>query len=118
MTRADGILLAVLALILATLYAALWPQGPGTRVQILSVAHNPLILALDQARTVAVRGRLGTSTVEIDHGQVRFVDSPCSGKICVHAGWQAHAGAFAACLPNGVSISVLGRERRFDAINF
>jgi len=118
MTRADGVLLAFVALGLGVLYAGLWQREPGQQVRILGPQRPPLLLALDQARTVVVPGHLGPSVLEIDHGRARFVESPCTDKICIQAGWQQRSGAFAACLPNGVSLSILGGDRRFDAINF
>lgn len=118
MTRADSVLLALVALLLAGVYALLWQPGPGARAQLLSVAQDPVVVPLDAERTITVPGRRGASVVQIAGGKARFVDSPCRGKVCIHAGWQSRAGAYAACLPNGVSLSILGDERRFDAINF
>jgi len=117
-TRADRMLLAVAAALVMVLYGVLWQPGPGREAHILSAAGKPLQLDLDQARTVTIPGRLGPSVVEIDHGRARFVASPCTGKLCIRAGWQQRAGAVAACLPNGVSLSIGGGDRRFDAINF
>jgi hypothetical protein len=50
--------------------------------------------------------------------RVRFLASPCRGKQCIRSGWLAHEGDFAACLPNGVAVEVLGPERGLDAINY
>jgi len=49
---------------------------------------------------------------------VRFVQSPCTGKFCIHSGWLRHSGEVMACLPNGVFVELVGGERRFDSINF
>ena len=51
-------------------------------------------------------------------GRVRFVDSPCPNKQCVHTGWLNQGGEVAVCLPNKVSVQVLADDPRFDAVNF
>jgi len=57
-------------------------------------------------------------TVEIHDGAVRFVSSPCAGKLCVHAGWLKNGNDFTACLPNRVSIAVIGGSEGYDSVNF
>jgi len=69
-------------------------------------------------RRLQLEGPLGNSTVELRDGQARFLDSPCTGKVCIHSGWLNSTGEFAACLPNRISIQLLGMHPRFDAINF
>ena len=44
--------------------------------------------------------------VEVRERRVRFNDSPCVGRLCVHTGWLDHSGEVAACLPNGVVVEV------------
>jgi hypothetical protein len=61
---------------------------------------------------------MGPSRLLVQDGRVRFTASPCRGKQCIHSGWLAHEGDFAACLPNGVAVEVLGPERGLDAINY
>ena len=77
-----------------------------------------ITLPLSGEQRVSVHGPLGDSVIEIRDGRVRFVSSPCNGKQCVHSGWLSHSGELAACLPNGIMVSVMGRERRYDSINF
>jgi len=67
---------------------------------------------------VEVQGRMGPSRLLVQDARVRFTASPCRGKQCIHSGWLAHEGDFAACLPNGVAVEVLGPERGLDAINY
>jgi hypothetical protein len=54
----------------------------------------------------------------VHDGRIRFVASPCTGKQCIHSGWLDNDGEFAACLPNLISITITGRNPRFDSINF
>lgn len=119
MTRADWILIVVTLALLPLLYATLWQRGGlGDQVEIWAAGQPTKILSLDQDRTVHVHGALGDSVIEIQHGKARFVSSPCSGKICIHSGWQSHSGELAACVPNRVSIEILGGKRKYDSINF
>lgn len=67
---------------------------------------------------LTVSGPLGESRIEIHKGKARFLASPCTNKICIRSGWLEHAGEAAACLPNRISLALLGNDARFDAINF
>jgi hypothetical protein len=119
MTRADWIAVTLALALLPALYAGLWQVGgPGQSVEIWTPDHKPMILPLDQERTVHVHGPLGNSVIEIHDGKARFLSSPCAAKTCIHAGWQSRGGETAACLPNRVSIEILGGKQRYDSINF
>ena len=72
---------------------------------------------LHQERHVRVHGPLGDSHIHIHAGKVRFEHAPCPNQYCVHQGWLSRAGQAALCLPNQVSITLLG-ERRFDSISY
>jgi len=115
------ILVALLTLVLlAGLYSHYWSGigGEGERARIVSADGEVHLVALNEDRTLTVHGPLGDSVIEIHQGRVRFVESPCQGKQCIHAGWLHSAGSFAACLPNRISITVLGKNRHFDSINY
>jgi hypothetical protein len=119
MTRADRILLFLVLATLPFIYMHLWSdRDAATFVRITTTASEPVTEPLTPDRTITAHGPLGDSVIEINHGRARFLSSPCSGQVCVHTGWLASAGAIAACLPNQVSIQLLGRHPRFDAINF
>ena len=54
-----------------------------------------------------VEGRLGTSLLEYDSKLgVRFITSPCPDKLCVAHGWVNDEMDLAACLPNGLIVTV------------
>jgi hypothetical protein len=63
-----------------------------------------------QARLVSVQGPLGDTVLEIKGGQARVISSPCLNQTCVAAGAIHRRGAFIACLPNRVMVSVEGGE--------
>ncbi len=119
MTRADRILLLLVVCALPFLYARLWLPGDQARyVQIRAGDTEPVAAQLSPDRKVQIHGPLGDSVIEINAARVRFLESPCRGQQCVHSGWLKAAGEVAACLPNRISIQLLGRHPRFDSINF
>ena len=119
MKRADWIVVILAVALLPGLYLRYWGErGPATSVRISASGQSDITLPLNDERRVSVHGPLGDSVIEVRGGRVRFVSSPCSGKQCIHSGWLSHSGELAACLPNGIMVSVIGRERRYDSINF
>jgi len=119
MTGADGVLLIAAVALIAWLYASVWGSSAVPQeVEIWSLGERVERLSLAEDRTVDIRGEMGISRIEIRNGQARFVASPCTNKLCILHGWQRHAGETAACLPNRVSLRILGRDARYDAINF
>ncbi len=118
MTRADKAGLTVSLLALLTLYGYLWTGiGPANQVTV-TAAGETRVFSLGHDQRIAVSGSRGESIIEIEQGRARFVTSPCSGKVCVHTGWLARAGDTAACVPNGVIVSLTGHGKQYDSINF
>ena len=118
MTRADTFVVAFTLLLLPLLYVAFWHSGPAQAAHIHTADGREFSVPLDVDQTLSLEGPLGTTVIEVRDGQVRFLDSPCSGKQCLHAGWLRHGGEFAACLPNRISVAVSAAEPRYDSINF
>ena len=119
MTRADRILLALVICALPFLYKSLWYQGqPASHLQLQTGNQAAITAPLSPDRRLRIPGPLGDSVIETSRGQARFLSSPCRGQVCVHTGWLQSAGEIAACLPNRISMTLLGSNRRFDAVNF
>lgn len=119
LTLADGLVITLAAVAIGALYAVLWsPQANGLEVEIWRAGERLQQLSLGEDRRLDIDGSLGSSTIEIKQGQARFVASPCHNKVCILSGWQQHAGDMAACLPNQLSLRIVGRDPRYDAINF
>lgn len=114
----DWLLLAAGLIVVSWLFATLWHNEPAAKLRIRAGDHVFATLSLDQNRTLEVPGPLGTSRVTIDHGRVRFESSPCHNQYCVHQGWLAHVGQVAVCLPNQVSVELLGVKKAYDSINY
>lgn len=119
MKRGDYLVLALALVLLPVLYFHFWNLGSrGEQVIIRSPNSSPQSYPLQQNRRIEVEGAKGPSIIEIHDGQVRFIDSPCQNKQCVLSGWLNSSGQIAACLPNGISIQVQGRDVRYDTFNF
>lgn len=92
--------------------------GDAARVRITHAGHEHRDYPLDRAQQLRIDGPLGATVIEIRDGRVRVAASPCSGKLCLRAGWLESAGEATACVPNRVSLVLLGADARFDAVSF
>lgn len=119
LTWADKIVLILCVLLTASLYWGLWRADDEAReVEIIVDGEKNYILDLFENKRLSVKGKLGESVIEIKDGQARFISSPCNTSFCVRSGWQNHGGDFVACLPNSVSLHLVGGSKLYDAINF
>jgi hypothetical protein len=111
--------LIVLSLGLIVLsFFTLWSHQPAATLRI-RVGSNILgEYSLMQTRTLNVSGKLGQASIEIQQGKVRFKHSPCRNQYCVHQGWLAHANQAAICIPNQISIELMGAQPAFDTLNY
>tara|TARA_B100000795_G_scaffold123590_1_gene92104 strand:+ start:323 stop:712 length:390 start_codon:yes stop_codon:yes gene_type:complete len=96
----------------------LWdfPQG-----QYLEIYKNNEILAtysLNQKLKKEIYGAKGVTEVIINNGKVRFSTSPCPKKYCIHQGWINKANQIIICIPNKISISIVGGIKKYDSINY
>ncbi len=119
MTAADRALILAASLAIAALFGWFWREpAPAAWVEVRSAGEIVGRYPLSEDRKLDVHGRLGVSQLEIRSGRVRFLDSPCRNKVCVHSGWLSHSGDAAACLPNRVSIVLGGTQPAYDAVSF
>jgi hypothetical protein len=99
------------------MFKTFWTTSPANKLQIRSGNIIYGTYSLNQHRILQVSGALGTSTIEIKQGKARFKHSPCANQYCVHQGWMNKANQTAICLPNQVSLELLG-EKQFDTLNY
>jgi hypothetical protein len=100
------------------LFSTLWHGEHATKLQIRQGNTIYATLSLDQERTLEIPGPLGNSRIVVHHGQVRFESSPCPNQYCVHQGWLSRSGQVAICLPNQVSVELLGSKKPYDSLNY
>ncbi|MEE8380219.1 MAG: NusG domain II-containing protein [Gammaproteobacteria bacterium] len=118
-TKGDIVLLGIALAILSGVFMTFWQRdGHGAEVVVYVEGKRWARLNLFHNQELHVPGMLGNSHIRVLDGQVRFIDSPCPNKLCVHVGWLSQGGENATCLPNRVSVQILASDPRFDSINF
>jgi len=119
-TIADRIILLLSIILLIFLYKNYWIDGQAAHYALILVEnHSPQQVDLQKNQRLSVQGRLGKSLIEIAEGRIRFIDSPCRGKYCIHTGWLSKNGDFTACLPNQISLELHNsQEPQFDSIAY
>ncbi len=73
-------------------------------------------LARDQQ--IEVQGPLGISVITIAKRKARITADPSPRQYCVRQGWLERAGEIAICLPNEVSVELLGGTKKYDSLNY
>lgn len=119
MKPADLVVIVALAAAVGAAAAGFWQSGgAATEAQIRIAGGAPQTVTLMQAQTLTVPGHLGASVIRIEPGRLRFIDSPCRNRVCVHRGWMSTRGDSAACLPNRISVTLSGEgPGALDAIH-
>ena len=114
----DKLVVVAAALLCVLSFYWFWQgeEGVPQYVEIRSTGERQRYSLLEE-REFEVRTALGSSLIEIRNGQARFASSSCNRQLCVLAGWLSRSGQFAACLPNGISLQLVG-QNQYDAINF
>lgn len=100
------------------LFSEIWHQGGAGKVLIRKGGEVFAEVSLFHDRQISVPGPLGVSLIAISGGAVRVVKDPGPRQYCVMQGWLRHAGDTAICLPNQVSVELLGRSKRYDSLNY
>ena len=73
---------------------------------------------LSRDQRIEVPGPLGTSIVTIEKGRARIASDPSPRQYCVRQGWLQQAGEVAVCLPNEVSVELVGGRKKYDSLNY
>lgn len=100
------------------LFTTLWTSEQATKVQIRLGDKIYGTYSLNQQRDVHVHGPIGEATIRIANGRARFLKSPCHNQYCVHQGWLSLAGQVSICLPNQLSLELLGEHKPYDSLNY
>ena len=114
----DWLVLLLAALLVCLSFLSLWQNAPAAKVQISVADKVYATYSLNQAREIHVRGPLGEAVIQIVKGKARFAKSPCSSQYCVHQGWLSKAGQVAICIPNQISLALVGEAKPYDTLNY
>lgn len=114
----DWLVLLLGLTVVMVLFATLWQAAPAGKLRVRAGDRVFATLSLNQQRTLDVPGPLGISRIVIDRGRARVASDPGRHQYCVKQGWLTHAGQVAMCLPNQVSLELLGGEKAYDSLNY
>lgn len=114
----DWFVIIVSLVCISFLFQILWSNTQAAKVQIRLGDKVYGTYSLNQQREIHVHGKLGDAVIHISQGKVRFVKSPCTTQYCVHQGWLTRAGQAAICLPNQISLELLGQAKTYDSLNY
>lgn len=81
--------------------------------------NEKFVYSLSKDGIYKFKGLLGESSIQVEGGKAKFIDSPCENKNCIQSGEISTHGQWAACLPNGIFINIEGKskESSFDAVS-
>ncbi len=106
------------SLLVVSLFQTLWSSEHAAKVKITIGNKVYGTYSLNQQREIHIHGKLGDAVISIEQGKTRFAKSPCNTQYCVHQGWLTRAGQAAICLPNQISLELLGEAKPYDSLNY
>nr|WP_269446110.1 NusG domain II-containing protein [Caldisericum exile] len=77
----------------------------------------PLLKDLKKS-IIMVKSNEGYLYLEIEQDRVRVIDSTCPDKLCIKQGWISNIGETIVCLPNRITISIVGGNVSVDSISY
>ncbi|MEW6312477.1 MAG: NusG domain II-containing protein [Pseudomonadota bacterium] len=114
----DWLTLLAGALFTAWLFAFMWQGGAAEKAVVRAGGKVYAEMSLAREQVLEVPGPLGVSQVAVEHGRARIARDPSPRQYCVRQGWLSQAGEIAVCLPNQVSLELVGRVKRYDSLNY
>jgi len=114
----DWLIILLSLLAVYYLFQTLWSNEHAAKVQIRIGDKIYATYSLNQQREIHVHGKIGDAVISISQGKARFTKSPCNTQYCVHQGWLTRAGQAAICLPNQISLELLGDTKPYDSLNY
>jgi hypothetical protein len=100
------------------MFQTFWSFAPASQLKIRQGDKIIGTYDLNQTRELKIAGPLGDAFISINLGKVRFKQSPCPNQYCVHQGWLSRAGQVAICLPNQISLQLMGVKSAYDSLNY
>ncbi len=112
--------LVIIASVVAIIFMFLqfWSFEQASKLKIRQGNQIISTYDLNQTRDLRIHGAVGDSLISISQGKVRFKQSPCNNQYCVHQGWLNRAGQVAICIPNQISLQLIGAKSSYDSLNY
>jgi len=102
----------------AFLTLKLWDGGIADKAIVRSGGKIYREVSLSRDQQIEVAGPLGISTISIQNRKARIASDPSPRQYCVRQGWLQVAGEIALCLPNQVSLELIGGKKQYDSLNY
>ena len=116
-TRGD-IGLIVGCLLAALICCGLWMglRRDGAAVVVEQDGKETARYALDENRTVRIKGQGGYNLLVIEGGEAWLLEADCPNLLCVKTGKIRYAGQSIVCLPHKVAVRIVGGASALDAV--
>lgn len=114
----DWLTLLLGGLCVVLLVLELWSGDMADRAIIRSGGKIFREVPLSRDQQIEVPGPLGTSVITIAQRRARISADPSPRQYCVRQGWLQRAGEVAICLPNEVSVELVGSRKQYDSLNY
>ncbi len=115
MKTGDKILLVILVILTVIVISINMSEARNTNKTVVIRSDGKIVkeipLNKNESKKIQIKSKEGHLTVEINNGEVRVLDSTCKDKLCVKEGWIRKIGESIVCLPNRISISIIGRRK-------
>ena len=114
----DWLVIIISLVAVIFMFQLFWSTEQGSKLKIRQGDKIIGTYDLNQSRDLHIHGALGDSLISIVQGKVRFKQSPCRNQYCVHQGWLSRAGQVAICIPNQISLQLIGAKSSYDSLNY
>lgn len=118
--KAMTILFLILLLLLSTLYfVRYFNSQENLTAEVLSNGEliRKINLKKDSAEKFVITYKNGENIICVEEGKIAVISATCPDKDCVRRGWLKKRGDSAVCLPNRLSIRIIGAAE-VDAVTF
>ena len=114
----DWLTLLLGSLLVVLLSVKLWNGELAEKALIRSGGKIFCIVPLSRDQEISVPGPLGISVIRIERRKVRIASDPSPRQYCVRQGWLQQAGEIALCLPNQISVELVGNKKPYDSLSY
>jgi hypothetical protein len=120
MKQGDRILIIIIAILALILIMELMlTKNYASVVVVRSDGNIVKTVSLNKNMVFEVKSNEGHLFVEIKNRKVRVINSTCKDKLCEKEGWIEKPGESIICLPNRISITIIGKKKdNVDTITY
>jgi len=106
--RRDWLIIAAILILAAVAYVLITDASYEPIYARISVRNHPDIHLRLSENTEFILPQNPNVRFKIENGAAAFIASDCPDQVCVHMGFLSRPGQSAACLPNFVSLVIIG----------